>query len=186
MLQRLVVIDVAGSWINARSNQTFHCLLYIDQFLPSEEPTRTILVSRESRKHNLYLTWKLINVPSIKQYFLCIFVVWRSSFKNLRRAWRDHCFPAPFSWFLHKTGLESMKITSARCFSLKCRRKDSKKVKEHCQFRPWALAYSRDWPYNVSCLSAMSKNGRLRSFFSALGCHFFFNWIYIFFTRNSR
>ena len=38
-------------------------------------------------------------------------------------------------------------------------------------WRPWALAYSRDWPYNFSCLSAMSKNGRLRSFFSALACH---------------
>ena len=31
---------------------------------------------------------------------------------------------------------------------------------------PWALAYSRDWPYNFSCLSAMSKNGHLRKFFS--------------------
>ena len=38
-------------------------------------------------------------------------------------------------------------------------------------WRPWALAYSRDRPYNLSCLSAMSKNGRLRSFSSrsALG-----------------
>ena len=36
-------------------------------------------------------------------------------------------------------------------------------------WRPWALAYSRDRPYNFSCLSALSKNGRLRSFFSALG-----------------
>ena len=38
-------------------------------------------------------------------------------------------------------------------------------------WRPWALAYSRDWPYNFSCLSVTSKNGRFRSFFSALGCH---------------
>ena len=37
--------------------------------------------------------------------------------------------------------------------------------------RPWALAYSRDRPYNRSCLSAMSKNGRFRSFSSALGCY---------------
>ena len=36
---------------------------------------------------------------------------------------------------LHETGLESLKITSARCFSLKCQRKDSKKAKEHRQFR---------------------------------------------------
>ena len=53
----------------------------------------------------------------------------------LRGAWRDHCFPEPFSWFLHKTGLESLKITSACCFLLKCERKDSKKAKEHRQFR---------------------------------------------------
>ena len=38
-------------------------------------------------------------------------------------------------------------------------------------WRPWALAYSRDWPYNLSCLSAMSKNGLLRIFSSALGCY---------------
>ena len=37
-------------------------------------------------------------------------------------------------------------------------------------WRPWALAYSRDRPYNFSCLSAVSKNRRFRSFFSALGC----------------
>ena len=35
-------------------------------------------------------------------------------------------------------------------------------------WRPWALAYSRDRQYNFSCLSAVSKNRRFRSFFSAL------------------
>ena len=38
-------------------------------------------------------------------------------------------------------------------------------------WRPWALAYSRDRPYNFSCLSALSKNGHFRSFFSDLACH---------------
>ena len=38
-------------------------------------------------------------------------------------------------------------------------------------WRPWALAYSCDQPYNFSCLSAVSKNRRFSSFFSALGCH---------------
>ena len=38
-------------------------------------------------------------------------------------------------------------------------------------WRPWVLAYSRDRPYNFSCLSAVSKNRRFSSFFSALGCH---------------
>ena len=36
---------------------------------------------------------------------------------------------------------------------------------------PWALAYSRDRPYNFSCLSALSKNGRFHSFFLGFGCH---------------
>ena len=55
--------------------------------------------------------------------------------KLLREAWTDHCFTTPFSWFLHETGVECLKITSPRCFSLKCQKKDSKKVKEHRQFR---------------------------------------------------
>ena len=49
----------------------------------------------------------------------------------LRGAWRDHCFPEPFSWFLHETGLESLKITFARCFLLKCQRKDLKKKRKN-------------------------------------------------------
>ena len=55
--------------------------------------------------------------------------------KLFKGTWRDHCFPEQFSGFLHETGLEGLKITSARCFLLKCQRKDSKKVKEHRQFR---------------------------------------------------
>ena len=54
---------------------------------------------------------------------------------SLRGAWRDHRFPEPFSWFLHETGFESLKITSVRCFLLKCQRKVSKKAKEHRRFR---------------------------------------------------
>ena len=38
-------------------------------------------------------------------------------------------------------------------------------------WRPWALAYSPNRPYNFSCLSAVSKNRRFRSLFSALWCH---------------
>ena len=93
--------------------------------------------------------------------------------KRLRGAWRDHRFPEPFSWFLHETGLESLNVPSPRCYLLKCQRKVSKKAKETppVSWRPWALAYSRDRPYNFSCLSAVSKNRHFRSFFSALGCH---------------
>ena len=75
----------------------------------------------------------------------------------LRGAWRDHCFPEPFSWFLHETGLESLKITSARCFLLKCQRKDSKKAKEHRQFRG-VLGRWRTAPIDRTtfpCLSAV-------------------------------
>ena len=91
----------------------------------------------------------------------------------LRGAWRDHCFPEPFSWFLHETGLESLKITSAGCFLSKCQRKDSKKSERipPVSWRHWALAYSRDRPYNFSCLSAVSEKRPFRSFFSASGCH---------------
>ena len=37
-------------------------------------------------------------------------------------------------------------------------------------WRPWALAYSRYRLCNFSCLSAPSKNGRLRNFFWTLRC----------------
>ena len=103
----------------------------------------------------------------------CAFVNLVTETSSFKGSVRDHCFPAPFSWFLHKTGLESLKITSACCFLLKCQRKDSKKSERTppVSWRPWALACNRDWPYNFSCLSAMSKNGCLRSFFSGLGRH---------------
>ena len=39
-------------------------------------------------------------------------------------------------------------------------------------WRPWALAYSRDRPYNFSCLSAVSKNCRFSSFFLGFGVSF--------------
>ena len=39
-------------------------------------------------------------------------------------------------------------------------------------WRPWALAYSRDRPYNFSCLSAVSKNRRFSSFFLDFGVSF--------------
>ena len=39
-------------------------------------------------------------------------------------------------------------------------------------WRPWALTCSRDRPYNFSCLSAVSKNGRFRIFFLGFGVAF--------------
>ena len=91
----------------------------------------------------------------------------------LRGAWRDHCFPEPFSWFLHETGLESMKIISARCFRFKCRRKDSKKAKEHRQFRG-VFGRWRTAPIDRTTFHACQrcrKNDVLAVFFSASGCH---------------
>ena len=91
------------------------------------------------------------------------------SSSNLRGAWRDLCFPAPFSWFLQETGLESLKITSARCFSLKCQRKDSKKAKEHRQFV--ASLGASVQPRSTVLFMPVSdvENGRLRSFFLGFG-----------------
>ena len=51
----------------------------------------------------------------------------------IRGAWRDHCFPAPFSWFLHKTG-QTWRSPLQAVLSLKCQKKDKKNAKEHCQF----------------------------------------------------
>ena len=91
----------------------------------------------------------------------------------LRGAWRDHCFPEPFSWFLHETGLESLKITSARCFLLKCQRKDSKKAKEHGQFRGvlgrWRTAAIDRTTFHAC--QRCRKTAVLAVFFPALGCH---------------
>ena len=74
-------------------------------------------------------------LSSYSQVFLVFFLLVQILFYILRGAWRDHRFPEPFSWFLHETGLESLKITSARCFLLKCQRKVSKKAKENRRFR---------------------------------------------------
>ena len=94
--------------------------------------------------------------------------------KSLRGAWRDHCFPEPFSWFLHETGLESLKITSALCFLLKCRRKDSKKAKEHRQFRG-VLGRWRTAPIDRTTFNACQrcrKNAVLAVFFFSFGVSF--------------
>ena len=92
---------------------------------------------------------------------------------SLRGAWRDHCFPEPFSWFLHETGLERLKITSARCFLLKCQRKDSKKAKEHRQLRGvlgrWRTAAIDRTTFHA-CQRCW-KTAVFAVFFSALGCH---------------
>ena len=74
----------------------------------------------------------------------------------LRGAWGDRCFPEPFSCFLDETGLESMKTTSARCFLLKCQRKDSKKAKEHRQFLG-VLGRSRTAPIDRTTFHACQR-----------------------------
>ena len=104
--------------------------------LPSVSRPRSII--RQLRKSLEVVWWSTLVVkPTVTTKFVSVSIL---PYDNdvifyLRGAWRDHCFPEPFSWFLHETGLESLKITSARCFLLKCQRKDSKKAKEHRQFR---------------------------------------------------
>ena len=90
-----------------------------------------------SKRCHLHTTWRVpmyswLQRPSMWNRQAGF--AWHELKDRLRGAWRDHCFPAPFSWFLHETGLESLKITPACCFSLKCQRKVSKKAKEHRQF----------------------------------------------------
>ena len=58
----------------------------------------------------------------------------RESFVSGKGVPKCSLLPSAIFLFLHETGLESLKIISARCFSLKCQRKDSKKAKEHRQF----------------------------------------------------
>ena len=93
--------------------------------------------------------------------------------QSLRGAWRDHCFPAAFSWFLHETALACLEITSAGCFSLKCQRKDSKKAKQHRRFRGvlgrWRTAAIDRTTFHA-CLRCR-KTAVFAVFFSTLGCH---------------
>ena len=81
--------------------------------------------------------------------------------------------PWAISWFLHETGLESLKITSARCFLLKCQRKVSKKAKEHRQFRGvlgrWRTAAIDRTTFHAC--QRCRKTAVFAVFFSALGCH---------------
>ena len=93
----------------------------------------------------------------------------------LRGACRDHCFPESFSWFLHETGLElkCLEITSARWFLLKCQRKDSKKAKEHRQFRG-VLGRRRTAAIDRTTFHPFQrcrKTAVFAVFFSAFGCH---------------
>ena len=56
-----------------------------------------------------------------------------STKKHLRGAWRDRCFPEPFSCTRNKPW-KSEDHLCLLFFLLKCQRKDSKKAKEHRQF----------------------------------------------------
>ena len=111
--------------------------------------------------------WLHRPTPSFRSFFPS------KTWIKLRGAWRDHCFPEPFSWFLHETGLESLKITSARCFLLKCQRKNSKKAKEHRQFRGvlgrWRTAAIDRTTFHAC--QRCRKTAVFAVFFSALGCH---------------
>ena len=93
-----------------------------------------------------------------------------------RGAWRDHCFPERFPWFLHETGLESLNTEDHLCtlFFIEMSGKTRKKRRNTASFGASLGAgvqpRSTILLYNFSCLSAVSKNGRLRTFFSALVC----------------
>ena len=121
-----------------------------------------------SSAHKFRVKWSNVAITCVNRKFSR-----NHSLADLRGAWRDHCFPEPFSWFLHETGLESLKITSARRFLFKCQRKDSKKAKEHRQFRGvlgrWRTA-AIDRTIFHAC-QRCRKTAVFAVFFSALGCH---------------
>ena len=91
---------------------------------------------------------------------------------GLRGAWRDHCFPEPFSWFLHETGLESLKITSARSFYWNVKGKTRKKRKNTASFAAslGAGVQPRSTVQLFMPVSGVEKR-RFGSFFLASGCH---------------
>ena len=92
---------------------------------------------------------------------------------TLRGAWRDHSFPEPFSWFLPQNRPWKSEDHLCMLFFIEMSKERLEKSERTppVSLRPWALAYSRDRPYNFSCLSALSKKRRFRSFFPDLGCH---------------
>ena len=53
---------------------------------------------------------------------------------SLRGAWRDHCFRAPFSWFLHVPGPESLKSPLPAVFYWNVKGKTRKERKNTASF----------------------------------------------------
>ena len=92
---------------------------------------------------------------------------------RLRGAWRDHCFPEPFSWFLHETGLESLKISSAGCFYWNVEGKTRKKQKNTASFVAslGAGVQPRSTVQLFMPVSGVEKKRRFGSIFLAPGCH---------------
>ena len=91
---------------------------------------------------------------------------------QLRGTWRDHCFPEPFSWFLQETGLENLKITSARFLFIEMSMQRFEKSERTLPvwWRPWALAYSHNRLYTFHVCQLCRKTA-VFAVFSALGCH---------------
>ena len=78
-------------------------------------------------------------------------------------AWRDHCFPAPFSWFLLNADL-SWRPEDHFCklFVIEMSPERHEKAKEDHPFRGvLALAYSRDRAYNLWLIMPVSDRDNL-------------------------
>ena len=78
-----------------------------------------------NRQLSLYRMWTVISF--LKSFSTAHF--------NFKGSVERSLLPWAIFLIFTQTGLESLKITSACCFLLKCQRKDSKKAKEHRQFR---------------------------------------------------
>ena len=81
----------------------------------------------------------------------------------------------PWAIFVIFTRRRSWKSEDYLCtlffIEMSKKRLEKSEITPPVSWRPWALAYSPDRPYNFSCLSAVQKKRRFGSFFSAWGWH---------------
>ena len=77
--------------------------------------------------------------------------------------WRNHRFPGPFSWFLQKTDIGNVKISSANLFWFEMSKESREKSERTTpdSWCPWAQACCRWSAVKLSCLSECRKTAIL-------------------------
>ena len=84
----------------------------------------------------------------------------------LRGVWRENCSQRRFPDFYTKQARPEDHLCKLFFIEMSEERHEKCERTLPVLWRPWALAYSHDQLCNFSCMSAMSKNCRLRSYFS--------------------